>query len=64
MYINIFKSVAFCQFQKGIEVCVMAVNAAIGEQAVYMQAGSLFLHIVYRFQKCLILKESTALDFL
>ena len=64
MYVYLFKSVALRQFQKGIEVGVVAVYAAVGNQAVQMQARSLFLRVVHRLQQRLVLKEITVFDLL
>ena len=64
MYVNLFKTVAFCHLQESIEVSDVAVYAAIGEQAIYMQARPLFLCIVHCLQKRIVFEEITVLDFL
>ena len=61
---HIFDSFALCHLQKGVHMCIMAVNAAVRQQAVHMQGAVVLLYIFHSPEENLILKEVSVLNLL
>ncbi len=59
---NLFQSRAFRQPQKGIQMCIMAVYAAIGKQAAEMQCGIIFPTMLHSRQKLRVFIEIPVLN--
>ena len=64
MHIYLVKPVSLRQLQKPVDMCVVAVNAAVGYQAEHMQRRIILLTVVYRVKQGRILKESAVLNLL
>ena len=62
MHIHLLQTVSLRQLQQAINVGVVAVHAAIGNQSVQVQGRSFRFAVVYRIHQGRIFEESTILN--
>ncbi len=54
---NLFKAVTLCKLKKSVEVCVVAVNAAVGYETHKVKRRAVLFTVFNCFYKCFVLKE-------
>ena len=63
MHINFFQTVSSGKFQQTVQMCIVAVYAAVRYQSVHMKRRIVLLAVIYGIQQSRILKKSTVLNF-
>ena len=64
MNINVLKTVLLAHLDKSIKMCIVAVNAAVGEQTPDMEVGVVLLAVLDSAEELFVLKEDAVLDIL
>ena len=62
MYVYLLQAMAFRHLQKRVQMSIMAVHAAVGQQSVQMQGRIILLRILHGSLQSLILEEISVLD--